>query len=125
MQKGIWLKCEWRRVDLPPVYFDISVEMIERAMSDLKPAELDAFVKAVTDRAKLLATYGGEKRTDTSLRQELVRQELVREADNMPVEDEGDWDVGPLHVVDPRSRAVPPMPETHRRQWLAYINSDV
>ena len=52
----------------------------------------------------LFETLRLDKPTDTTHRQELVRQELVREADNMPVEDEGDWDVGPLNVVDPRER---------------------
>lgn len=56
----IWLKCEWRRVDMPPAYVDVNVAMIERAMTDLKPAELEAMVKAVTDRAALLRAIDEE-----------------------------------------------------------------
>ena len=57
----IWLKCEWRRVDMPPAYVYVSAEMIVRAMADLRPDKLDAFVKLVDERAEQLESYDAER----------------------------------------------------------------
>ena len=58
--KDIWLRCEWRRVDMPPAYVEASLAMILRAMADLKPADLDAMVKAVNERARVLQDHDAE-----------------------------------------------------------------
>ena len=57
----IWLRCEWRRVDMPPAYVEASLPMIVRAMADLKPVDLEAMVKAVNERAEQLRGYDDEE----------------------------------------------------------------
>lgn len=57
--KDVWLKCREGLYE-PPMRVDVNLAMIERAMTDLKPAELDAVVKAVNERARVLRDCDAE-----------------------------------------------------------------